>query len=264
MIGRFRGKALLLGLPLALAAAACSGTQPGNTQPGAAPPTDGVAASSVASADPSAGAKGSFDSSAFGTAEISNPYLPFKPGARWRYGCVTEDGPEERTVAVTHETRQVAGVQAILVRLTASRKGQLQEEVLAAYAQDRAGNVWYLGEDVKEYGNGRLAGTKGSWQAGEDGAGAGIVMMAEPRVGDSYHQENRPGIAQDQAEVLSLSERVKVTFGGFQQVIKTKEFTPLEPDRLDHKFYARNVGLVLEEAAAGGQERCELVEMAGG
>jgi hypothetical protein len=98
----------------------------------------------------------------------------------------------------------------------------LAEETLDWYAQDQAGNVWYFGEDSKEIENGTVVSTKGSWEAGVDGAKPGVVMQANPQIGVSYRQEYYYGEAEDMAEVLSLSESVSVAFGSYQNCLKTK------------------------------------------
>lgn len=120
--------------------------------------------------------------------------------------------------------------------------------------------MWYFGEDTKEYENGEVVTTAGSWEAGVDGAQPGIVVPADPEVGMTYRQEHYAGEAEDAAEVLSLDERAEVPFGSFQGVLLTKEFTPLEPEVLEYKLYARGIGPVLALGISGGAGREELVE----
>nr|MBA2461983.1 hypothetical protein [Actinomycetota bacterium] len=126
-------------------------------------------------------------------------------------------------------------------------------------AQDTSGNLWYLGEDTTEYENGKVSSTKGSWQAGVDGAEAGIILPAAPAVGMTYRQEYKEGEAEDAAEVLSLDEQATVPYGSFAHVLMTKDHTPLTPELVEHKFYARGVGPVLAITVAGGSDREELV-----
>ena len=133
------------------------------------------------------------------------------------------------------------------------------EDTLDWYAQDKWGNVWYLGEDTKEFENGKVVSTEGSWEAGVDGAEAGVVVPASPEAGMAYRQEYYEGEAEDVGEILSLDERVEVPFGAFDDVVMTKDTTPLEPDVLEHKFYARGVGPVLVIALSGGGGREELI-----
>ena len=129
------------------------------------------------------------------------------------------------------------------------------------YAQDGAGNVWYLGEHTTEYEDGRPTTTEGSFEAGIDGAQAGIIMPARPRVGLRYRQEYYKGHAEDRAEVLSLREQVEVPFGHFRpgRVLMTRDLNPLEPKILEYKFFARGVGPVLAVGVSGGSDREELV-----
>ena len=195
------------------------------------------------------------------TSEIDNPWLPLRTGARWVYRETDAEGAEQRVeVTVLDETREVMGVEARIVHDVVTEDGELVEDTYDWYAQDADGNVWYLGEETKEYEDGKPATTAGSWEAGVDGAQPGIVMPAEPEAGTIYRQEHYEGEAEDAAEVLSLDEKVEVPLGSYAGVLMTKDYTPLEPDVLEHKFYARGVGLVLALAISGGSGREELVE----
>jgi hypothetical protein len=137
--------------------------------------------------------------------------------------------------------------------------GQVQEDTLDWYAQDAQGNIWYMGEDTKEYQSGNVVSTAGSWQAGVDGAQPGILLPANPKPGMAYRQEYLEGQAEDAAQVLSLSQRVRVPFGSFDRVLTTKDYTPLEPSVVEHKFYAQGVGPVLAITISGGSGREELL-----
>jgi hypothetical protein len=127
------------------------------------------------------------------------------------------------------------------------------------YAQDRAGNVWYLGEDTTEYENGKPFSKHGSFEAGVDGAQPGVIMPAHPRVGMRFRQEYYKGQAEDRARIFSLRERAEVPSGFFRRTLMTREENPLEPRVLEYKFYARGVGPVLAVAVSGGSDREELV-----
>ena len=187
---------------------------------------------------------------------IDNPYLPMVPGSRWVY----RNGAERIVVAVTHRTRRIAnGVTARVVRDTAREHGMVVEDTFDWYAQDQHGNVWYLGEDTTAYERGKPSSKEGSWEAGVRGAKPGIVMLAHPRVGMRYRQEYLKGVAEDKAEVLSLDERATVPFGTFDGVLTTKDFNPLEPGVVEHKYYAEGVGEILALKVKGGSEREELV-----
>jgi hypothetical protein len=196
------------------------------------------------------------------TTEIDNPYWPMRPGARWVYRETGSEGAEQRVVVtVTNETREVLGIEARVVHDVVTEDGEVVEDTFDWYAQDADGNVWYLGEDTKEYEGGEVATTAGSWEAGVDGALAGVIVPAEPAVGMTYRQEHYAGEAEDAAEVLSLSERAEVPYGSFTDVLLTKDFTPLEPQVLEYKLYAPGVGPVLALGVSGGSGREELLQL---
>src|SRR5918996_2267065 len=143
------------------------------------------------------------------TTRIDHPYLPMRPGSRWVYRETDSDGTVQRVVVkVTRRTRRIAnGVTARVVRDTVTERGRLVEDTFDWFAQDRAGNVWYLGEDTTDDADGQPVSKAGSWEAGVDGARPGIVMLARPRPGRGYRQEDAPGEAEDRARVLSLHDQ---------------------------------------------------------
>jgi hypothetical protein len=192
---------------------------------------------------------------------IDNPYWPMRPGSRWVYRETTPDGGKVRdVVTVTRRTKRIAnGVEARVVLDVATEHGKVVEKTEDYYAQDRAGNIWYLGENTKSYENGRFKSSEGSFEAGVDGARAGIVMRAHPRRGMSYRQEQYPGHAEDRARIMSLREQAEVPFGHFRRTLLTRDTTPLEPRIVEYKLYARGVGPVLELGLSGGNDRSELV-----
>jgi hypothetical protein len=194
---------------------------------------------------------------------IDNPYWPMRPGTRWTYRATTPDGGRQRdVVTVTRRTRLIAnGVTARVVHDVATEDGALVEVTDDWYAQDRAGNVWYLGEDTAEYAHGRVVSREGSWEAGADGAQPGVIMPAHPRRGLRYRQEHAAGQAEDRAEVMSVREQAQVPAGHFRRVLMTRDTTPLEPRVSELKFYARGVGPVLAVTVSGGAEREELVRV---
>jgi len=195
------------------------------------------------------------------TNRIDNPYWPMTPGSRWVYHGTDAEGNEERIeVTVTDNTKEILGIEARVVHDVVTVNGQVKEDTYDWYAQDTWGNLWYLGEDTKEYENGVVSSTEGSWQAGVEGAQPGIILPADPEVGMVYRQEYYEGEAEDRAEVLSLNEQVSVPYGSFDGVLKTADSTPLEPDVLEHKLYAPGVGPVLAVTVSGGSTREELVE----
>ena len=132
--------------------------------------------------------------------EIDNPYLPLRPGSVWIYR-----GEEALDIVrVTDKTKTILGVETTVVLDVAFSEGEVVEKTFDWFAQDEDGNVWYFGEDTKEFEDGRVVSTEGSWEAGVDGAKPGIVMQADPQVGQNYAQEDAPGVAEDEATVLSL------------------------------------------------------------
>jgi len=191
---------------------------------------------------------------------IDNPYWPMSPGARWVYRETDGEGAVfEVDITVTSDTKQILGIAATVVHDVVTEDGELVEDTLDWYAQDSSGNIWYLGEDTKEYEGGKVGSTAGSWEGGVDGAQPGIVVLARPEAGMTYRQEYYAGEAEDAATVLSIDERVDVPFGTFEGVLLTKDYTPLDPATLEYKFYSRGVGPVLVLAIAGGSGREELV-----
>jgi len=192
-------------------------------------------------------------------ARIDNSWLPLAPGSTWVYESVGAEGRETITTTVLDDTRVVTGVTTTVVHDVATdAKGKVLQDTYDWYAQDRAGNVWYFGKDTTAY-DGKLASQEGSWEAGVDGAMAGVVMLAAPRVGDGYQQGLLTGEAEDRATVLSLDESVSVPYGDYDDVLLTEDTTPLEPDLVQRTYYARGVGVVREADVAGGNEVVELV-----
>ena len=193
-------------------------------------------------------------------AGVDNPYFPLTPGMRWLYEGVEDDEIERVEVVVTTDRKEVLGISAVVVRDTVTVDDELVEDTYDWFAQDRDGNVWYLGEDSKEYEDGEVVSAAGSWEAGVDGAQAGIVMQADPTVGQAYRQEYYPGEAEDLAEVVRRGESASVPAGEFDDVLVIKEWNPLEPDVVEEKYYASGVGPILEVVVEGGDGRVELVE----
>ena len=187
---------------------------------------------------------------------IDNPYFPLTPGTRWVYEGQTEEGLEHIEVEVLAETREVMGITATILRDTVYLDGEMVEDTRDWFAQDKDGNVWYLGEAVDNYNNSKLVNHSGSWEAGVDGALPGIFMFADPasHLGETYRQEYYTGKAEDMADLLSASANLTIPYGAFQQLVQTKDFTPLEPDLLEHKFYAPGIGMVKEVNLNSGEE----------
>jgi hypothetical protein len=201
-----------------------------------------------------------FDQSEF-VSRIGNPYFPLVPGTTFIYRG-TSDGERTRNETfVTYETKEILGVTATVVRDRAFVGGELVEETFDWFAQDSDGNVWYLGEDSNDIENGVVVSKQGSWEAGVNGARPGIIMEARPRAGDFYRQELARGVAEDRAVVLSLREQAAVPYGSFDDCLKTKDFTPLEPGVVEHKYYCAGVGFVRAVTVQGGSDMLELVRI---
>jgi hypothetical protein len=194
------------------------------------------------------------------TTEIDNPYWPMAPETTWVYRETDAEGNEQTvTVTVTDETRDVMGIETRIVHDLVTENGAPVEDTYDWYAQDADGNIWYFGEETAEYGNGKVVSTAGSWEAGVDGAQPGIAVPAVPEVGLTYRQEYYAGEAEDAAMVLSLAEKVEAPAGAYTGVLLTKDYTPLHPEILEYKFYARGVGPVVVLGVSGGIGREELV-----
>jgi len=195
------------------------------------------------------------------TTRIDNPYWPMRKRSRWVYRETDNEGAKQRVVVtVTRRTKLIAnGVRARVVRDVVTERGVPVEVTDDYYAQDRAGNIWYLGEATTEYENGKPTSTAGSFEAGVDGAQAGIIMPAKPKVGLAYREEYYAGHAEDKARVVSLREQAGVPFGHFRHVLMTRNTNPLEPRSVEFKFYARGVGPVLAVGVSGGSDREDLV-----
>ena len=207
--------------------------------------------------DPGDGGNYAFDlTPADFAAAIDNPYLPMAVGSRWVY----EGSGERIEVEVLAETRLVMGITATVVHDAVTADGELIEDTYDWFAQDTAGNVWYLGEASVEYQNGQPGSTAGSWEAGVDGALPGIVMPAQPAVGHAYRQEYYRGEAEDLAEIVRVGEALTVPSGDYTDVMVTTEWTPLAPDTVEEKYYAAGVGMIKEMMIRGGSDSAVLVE----
>lgn len=190
---------------------------------------------------------------------IDNRYYPLPPGQVWKYEGETADGTETSVVTATNQTKVILGVTTTVVRDTVFLDGKLSEDTFDWYAQDVRGYVWYFGETVNNYENGQLVNHEGSWEAGVDGAIPGIIMLKQPLPGDIYRQEYLQEVAEDMAGVLSLQESVSVPYDNFNRVLETADYNPLDGGH-EHKYYARNVGLIKEENVETG-DITELISM---
>ncbi len=193
---------------------------------------------------------------------ITNRYFSLPVGLKAESKGETEDGIETIEITVPGDTKMLMGVKTLVYRDKVWLDGELIEDTKDYLAQDKEGNVWYFGEDVKNYENGKLKDTHGSWLAGVDGALPGIWMEANPKVGDEYRQEYYKGEAEDTGKVISVSRTVTVPAGKFTNCLQTLDQNPLEPRSTDeYKYFCPEVkGFVLETDLEGG-ERIELVKV---
>jgi hypothetical protein len=194
--------------------------------------------------------------------QIDNPYFPLPVGAHWVIRVTDTEGLEQRQViSVTDQTKEIAdGVTARVVHDVVSEDGKPVEITDDWYAQDSDGNVWYFGENTAEIDpeTGKRD-TSGSFEAGVDGADAGIAMLAQPEAGMTYREEYYKGHAEDRSRILGLDQQAEVPFGHYSEVLLTEDYTPIEPDVLELKFYAKGIGQVLAQTVSGGSEREELI-----
>lgn len=197
-------------------------------------------------------------------ATIDNRYFPLLPGTGFHYRGVAENGktPQTDDMVVTHETKKILGVSCTVVRDTVSSRGKAIEHTFDWYAQDRQGDVWYMGEDTSELQHGKFVKADDSWQAGVDGAKAGIIMPGDPRAGDTYRQEYYPHYALDQARVLGPGASIKVPYGSYRDTLLTVETAPkLDPGVAERKWYVAGVGDIKEHTVSGNHEEIVLVSV---
>ena len=210
---------------------------------------------------PQGSEKLSLDAANFSTT-IDNPWWPMRPDTKWVFRETNPAGNVQRVViTVTDHTKRIAnGIDARVVRDVVTENGTPVEVTSDWYAQDSAGNIWYLGEDTAEYANGSVASRAGSFEAGVHGAQAGIALPADPVAGLCYRQEYLAGEAEDKGSIVSVGEeQVDGPAGYFTDVLMTRDTVPLEPKVEELKFYARGVGPVLTQHVDDSGGRAELI-----
>ena len=196
---------------------------------------------------------------------VTNPWFPLEPGTTYIYRGAKDGKRTRDVVTVTYRTKLIAGVRTTEVRDLLYEAGHLEERTSDWYAQDKQGNVWYFGEataEVDKYGH--VTSREGSWVTGVHGAQAGIYITGHPHVGQSARQEYYKGHAEDHFQILSLHATVSVPYVTSHKALLTKEWTPLEPGVVDHKYYVRGIGTVKELSVKGGTESAVLVSMKSG
>jgi hypothetical protein len=252
-------------IALAIVATALVMTACGGGGSSSSTPTSGASGRAPATSSLPVGDKPfPINASDFSTS-ITNPYWPMKPGDHWVYRETNAEGEVQRNdVVVMKQTKKIMGLDTVIVHDTVKLGGELTEDTYDWYAQDSEGNLWYFGEDTSEYENGKLKTKEGSWEAGKDGALPGIIMPANPQVGMTYREEYYKGHAEDGASIISTDALAKVPYGRFDHGIQTRNFSGIEPDVIEEKIYAKDVGIVLEITVSGGSDRSELMSFTSG
>jgi hypothetical protein len=186
---------------------------------------------------------------------IDNQFSPWKPGMKLTY---LENGTDTIVVTVMPDTKVIMGVTCVVVhdQLT-DETGAVAEDTLDWYAQDKAGNVWYFGEATTEYTDAGPS-TEGSWEGGKDGALPGIIMQADPKVGEPYRQEYYPNHAEDMGQVIDVNQAVTVTAGSYTGCIVTKDWSALTPAIVENKWFCPGVGEAKAATVQGGSDSEEL------
>jgi len=204
-------------------------------------------------------------------AAIDNTYWPLSSGTSSVYFAESRDGCEVNQMTVTGNTKSdfATPYDSIVAWEVEDRAWvdeacggnyALVESTKDWFAQDKDGNVWYFGEDTEAWDHDDgCPSTSGAWQAGDDGAVAGVVMPADPVVGTWYQQEFYEGEAEDRAKVLNLDANVSIGSGAFAGCLRTKEYSPLAPGQVEHKYYCPAVGLKLINELKGKTLRVEYI-----
>ena len=194
---------------------------------------------------------------------ITNPYFPLPVGRTLIYKGIKDGKTQVDRVHVTSDTRVLEGIRAVAVSDVATHSGKLLEKTTDWYAQDKQGNVWYMGERTAHYGPGGRIDRSGSWLAGVHDGEPGIVMKANPQVPDAYRQEFLAGQAEDTAWIVNRGGSFSLRFKVAHNVLTSLEFTRLEPHVLDKKIYAPGLGIIVERAVLGPKETATLVSVHG-
>jgi hypothetical protein len=238
-------RAAIAAAALALGCSSQDVTEPSTAGMSPADPPSGIDAKRVGIED--------FDPDDF-VGAVNNPLFPLPLGRRLIYRGTGDGEPMRVVTDVTRQHKTILGVPVVVVLDRVFVSGELAELTYDWYAQDWHGNVWYFGEDTREFEDGEVVSTAGSFEAGKNGARAGIIMRAHPKVGLTTPQESAPGVAEDQSRVVDKNVTVTVPYGTFRHCIKTAEFTPLEPEVLENKWYCPGVGIARERDVRGGND----------
>ena len=178
---------------------------------------------------------------------IDNAFFPLVVGTKLVLEGEEDGEPIRVEITVLNETEEVAGVTTRVVEEREFEDGELVEVSRNFFAQAPDGTVCYFGEDVDDYEDGQIVSHEGAWRAGEDGNLPGIIMPANPQIGQVYQQEDAPDLAEDQAQVIDLGEPIDVPAGAFDDTVTMEDCNPLEDGVTDEKVYVRGIGLAIDE-----------------
>lgn len=190
--------------------------------------------------------------------DITNKYLKLPVGRKLVYEGQTEDGLERVEITIPGDRKEILGVKTLVYVDKVWVDGELVESTMDYLAQDVNGNVWYFGEDVDNYEDGKLKDHSGAWLAGINGAQPGFWIKADEKVGDKYRQEYAKGIAEDSREILAVKQTVKIGLGTYNDCVKTYDWTPLDPEAKEYKYYCSEVGALVMETDLSNNDTIEL------
>ncbi|HLB51812.1 hypothetical protein A3F07_04735 [candidate division WWE3 bacterium RIFCSPHIGHO2_12_FULL_38_15] len=190
--------------------------------------------------------------------DITNKYLKLPVGRKLIYEGQTEDGLEKVEITIPGDRKLIIGVNTLVYVDKVWVDAELVESTKDYLAQDINGNVWYFGEDVDNYEDGVLKDHEGAWLAGVNGAQPGIWIKAEEKVGDKYRQEYAKDVAEDSREILAVNQKVTIGLGTYNDCVKTYDWTPLDPEANEHKFYCSEVGALVKEIDLTNNDNIEL------
>ena len=172
----------------------------------------------------------------------NNPWLTIQPGRVQKM----KHGIDTLTITILPQTQTINGIKCGVLEERETSHGQLEEVSRNFFATDaETGDVYYLGEDVDVYKNGKIVNHESEWHAGEKGARMGLMIPAKPKVGDKFYQEIAPKVAMDRVEVVAIDEPLTTPAGTFK-CLHLKETTPLESE-VSHKWYAPGIGMVKDD-----------------
>jgi len=193
---------------------------------------------------------------------VDNPWFPLTPGTRWTYSRYSATGSETVLATVLPATHPVAGVETTAVRWQVRRpSGRTATLTVRWYAQDDAGNVWWFGQRATGRSPRVDLLTTQSWQAGQHGAEAGLVVPAQPRVGDGYANAFQAGVVESRSTVVSLDATIALPARSYSGTLATRDVSPLAPIRQVESFYAPGIGMVGQETTEALSIELSLVRL---